>query len=102
MDRGNAMTRVAVVTGGTRGIGAAVSKGLAAAGYRVAATYSGNDEAAAKFTAETGIKAYKWDVGDYQSCAAGLAKVAEDLGPARKCWSTNRRHSSARTACSTR
>src|SRR5206468_3315602 len=65
----------------TRGIGAAVSKGLAAAGYRVAATYSGNDEAAGKFTAETGIKAYKWDVGDYQSCAAGLAKVAEDLGP---------------------
>ena len=75
------MTRVAVVTGGTRGIGAAVSKGLAAAGYRVAATYHGNEEAAAKFTAETGIKTYKWDVGDYQSCAAGLGRVAEEMGP---------------------
>src|ERR1700729_3109156 len=75
------MTRIAVVTGGTRGIGAAVSKALAAAGYRVAATYHGNDEAAAKFTAETGIKTYKWDVSNYESCVAGLARVAEDLGP---------------------
>jgi acetoacetyl-CoA reductase len=75
------MTRVAVVTGGTRGIGAAVSKGLAAVGYRVAATYHGNEEAAAKFTAETGIKTYKWDVGDYQSCAAGLARVVQEMGP---------------------
>jgi acetoacetyl-CoA reductase len=75
------MTRTAVVTGGTRGIGAAVSKALGAAGYRVAATYQGNDEAAAKFSAETGIKTYKWDVSNYESCAAGLAKVASDLGP---------------------
>ena len=75
------MTRVAVVTGGTRGIGAAVSKALSAEGYRVAATYHGNDEAAAKFTAETGIKTYKWDVSNYDSCVAGLARVAEDLGP---------------------
>ncbi|WP_158816376.1 acetoacetyl-CoA reductase [Methylocapsa sp. S129] len=75
------MARVAVVTGGTRGIGAAVSRALAAAGYRVAATYHGNDEAAAKFTAETGIKTYKWDVAHYESCATGLAQVAQDLGP---------------------
>jgi acetoacetyl-CoA reductase len=75
------MTRTAVVTGGTRGIGAAVSKALGTAGYRVAATYQGNDEAAAKFSAETGIKTYKWDVSSYESCVAGLAKVAADLGP---------------------
>jgi len=75
------MTRVAVVTGGTRGIGAAASKALAEAGYAVAATYSGNDEAAARFHAETGVAVYKWDVGDYDACVAGLAKVAADLGP---------------------
>ena len=75
------MTRIAVVTGGTRGIGAAVSKALATAGYRVAATYQGNDEAAAKFTAETGIKTYKWDVSNYESCVAGLAAVTKELGP---------------------
>jgi acetoacetyl-CoA reductase len=75
------MMRVAVVTGGTRGIGAAISKALAEAGYAVAATYSGNDEAAARFHAETGVSVYKWDVGDYDACAASLAKVAADLGP---------------------
>ena len=75
------MARVAVVTGGTRGIGAAVSKALRAAGYKVAATYSANDEAAAKFKAETGASVYKWDVSDYQACANGLAQVAKDLGP---------------------
>ncbi len=75
------MARVAVVTGGTRGIGAAISKALAEAGYAVAATYSGNDEAAARFHAETGVRVYKWDVGDYDACVAGLAKVAADLGP---------------------
>ncbi len=75
------MTRVAVVSGGTRGIGAAISKALAKAGYRVAAVYAGNDEAAAKFKSETGIPVYKWDVSDYEACAAGLAKVAGDLGP---------------------
>jgi acetoacetyl-CoA reductase len=75
------MSRVAVVTGGTRGIGAAISKGLAAAGYKVAATYHGNDEAAAKFKAETGVHVYKWDVGNYEACVTGLADVAKDLGP---------------------
>lgn len=75
------MARVAVVSGGTRGIGAAISKALAKAGYRVAAVYAGNDEAAAKFKSETGIPVYKWDVSDYEACAAGLAKVTADLGP---------------------
>jgi acetoacetyl-CoA reductase len=75
------MARVAVVSGGSRGIGAAISKGLQAAGYKVAATYAGNDEAAAKFKAETGIPVYKWDVSNYKECAEGLKKVGEDLGP---------------------
>jgi acetoacetyl-CoA reductase len=75
------MGRVAVVTGGPRGIGAAVSKALTAAGYRVAVVYRSNDEAAAKFKAETGVEVYKWDVADYAACVAGLAKVAADLGP---------------------
>lgn len=75
------MARVAVVSGGTRGIGAAISKGLNAAGYKVAAVYHGNDEAAAKFKAETGVAVYKWDVSDYQACTDGLARVAADLGP---------------------
>ena len=66
------MARVAVVTGGTRGIGAAISKALKAAGYKVAASYAGNDEAAQKFKAETGIPVYKWDVSSYEACAAGL------------------------------
>ncbi len=75
------MTRVAVVTGGSRGIGAAISKALKAAGYTVAANYAGNDEAAAKFREETGIPVYKWDVSSYEACAAGLAEVEKDLGP---------------------
>ncbi len=75
------MGRVALVTGGSRGIGEAISKALKADGYEVAATYAGNDEAAAKFTDETGIKTYKWNVGDYQSSADGIAKVEADLGP---------------------
>lgn len=75
------MSRVALVTGGSRGIGAAISKALQAAGYSVAATYAGNDEKAAAFTAETGIKTYKWDVADYDACAAGIAQVESDLGP---------------------
>jgi acetoacetyl-CoA reductase len=75
------MTRVAVVTGGSRGIGAAISKALKAAGYTVAANYAGNDEAAAKFREETGIPVYKWDVSSYEACAAGLAQIETDLGP---------------------
>lgn len=75
------MARVALVTGGSRGIGAAISKALKAAGYQVAASYAGNDAAAAAFTAETGIKTYKWDVSDYDSCVAGIAAVEADLGP---------------------
>ena len=75
------MSRVAVVTGGTRGIGAAISRALTAAGHRVAAVYHANDEAASKFKAETGVNVYKWDVADYEACAAGLAKVEADLGP---------------------
>ena len=75
------MARVALVTGGSRGIGAAISKALKAEGYEVAATYAGNDEAAAKFTAETGIKTYKWDVADYEESSASIAKVEAELGP---------------------
>ena len=75
------MSRIALVTGGSRGIGAAISKELKAQGYAVAATYAGNDEAAAAFTAETGIKTYKWNVADYDSSAAGIAQVEADLGP---------------------
>ena len=75
------MARVALVTGGSRGIGAAISQALKTAGYNVAATYAGNDEAAAAFTADTGIKTYKWDVADYDACKAGIALVEADLGP---------------------
>jgi len=75
------MARVALVTGGTRGIGASISTALKDAGYTVAATYGGNDEAAAKFTEETGIATYKWSVADYDACAEGIAKVEADLGP---------------------
>lgn len=75
------MSRVALVTGGTRGIGAAVCKALKAAGYKVAANYAGNDAAAAAFTAETGIPTFKWDVSDFEACKAGIAEVTEKLGP---------------------
>ena len=75
------MAKVALVTGGTRGIGAAISVALKAAGYTVAANYAGNDAAAAAFTAETGIATYKWSVADYDACAAGIAKVESELGP---------------------
>ena len=75
------MARVAVVTGGTRGIGEAISKTLHATGYKVAANYGGNDEAAQKFKAATGIPIYKWDVSSYQSCVDGLKQVEADLGP---------------------
>lgn len=75
------MSRVALVTGGTRGIGAAIAVALKEAGYTVAANFAGNEEAAAKFTAETGIATYKWSVADYDACVAGIAKVEADLGP---------------------
>ncbi|MCC5984896.1 MAG: acetoacetyl-CoA reductase [Rhodobacteraceae bacterium] len=75
------MSRVALVTGGSRGIGAAISKALKDAGYTVAASYAGNDEAAAKFTEETGIKTYKWNVADYAASKDGIARVEADLGP---------------------
>nr|CAD24415.1 acetoacetyl-CoA reductase [Paracoccus zeaxanthinifaciens] len=75
------MSKVALVTGGSRGIGAEICKALQAAGYTVAANYAGNDDAAKAFTEETGIKTYKWSVADYDACKAGIAQVEEDLGP---------------------
>ncbi len=75
------MARVAVVTGGTRGIGAAIATALKTAGYKVAANYGGNDEAAQKFKAATGIPVFKWDVSSYDACAAGVTQVTAELGP---------------------
>jgi acetoacetyl-CoA reductase len=75
------MTRVAVVTGGTRGIGHAISIALKNKGYRVAANYAGNDTAAQQFQAETGIPVYKWNVGDFEACAKGVAEITKALGP---------------------
>ena len=75
------MARTALVTGGSRGIGAAISRALKAEGYSVAATYAGNDEAAARFTEESGIKTYKWNVADYEESKAGIARVEAELGP---------------------
>jgi acetoacetyl-CoA reductase len=75
------MARVAVVTGGTRGIGEAISVALRDAGLTVAANYAGNEQKAAEFTERTGIKAYKWDVSDYESCIAGCRRIEEELGP---------------------
>ena len=75
------MSRVALVTGGTRGIGAAISIALKNAGYKVAATYAGNDEKAKAFQDANGIAVYKWDVSSYEACGEGIAKVVADLGP---------------------
>ncbi|SDG61758.1 acetoacetyl-CoA reductase [Sulfitobacter delicatus] len=75
------MSRIALVTGGSRGIGAAISKTLQDKGYTVAATYAGNDDAAVKFTEETGIKTFKWNVADYEASKAGIEKVEAELGP---------------------
>jgi acetoacetyl-CoA reductase len=75
------MARVALVTGGSRGIGAAISIALKEAGYAVAANYAGNDAAAAAFKAETGIPVYKWSVADYDACVAGIKAVEAELGP---------------------
>ena len=75
------MARVALVTGGTRGIGASICKALKAAGYNVAANYGGNDEAAQKFKTETGIPVFKWDVSNFEACAEGVKAVQAALGP---------------------
>ncbi len=75
------MSRVALVTGATRGIGQAISRALKEAGYRVAGNYAGNEEAAARFRNETGIPVYKWDVGDFDACVRGVQAVVADLGP---------------------
>jgi acetoacetyl-CoA reductase len=74
------MERVALVTGGSRGIGAAISVALKNEGYKVAATYAGNEEAASKFTSETGIRTYKWNVGSYEESVTGLQRVQDELG----------------------
>lgn len=75
------MSRIALVTGGTRGIGAAISKALKAAGYTVAANYGGNDDAASKFRSDTGIAVFKWDVSSFEACSAGVKKVETEIGP---------------------
>src|SRR5687767_2728281 len=75
------MARVALVTGGTRGIGEAISKSLHKAGYRVVANYAGNDEAARRFAAETGIPVYKFDVADFTGVKAGIEKIEKEIGP---------------------
>jgi acetoacetyl-CoA reductase len=75
------MTRVAIVTGGTRGIGEAISLALRELGMTVAANYAGNEERARAFTQRTGIKSYKWDVADFDACQAGVAQVEAELGP---------------------
>ena len=75
------MARIAIVTGGTRGIGGAISKALKAEGYRVIANYAGNDEAAHKFKAETGIDVRKWDVSDYAACESNLKAIENEVGP---------------------
>ncbi len=75
------MARVALVTGGTRGIGEAVSIALKEAGYGVAANYGGNDEAANAFKEKTGIPVFKWDVADFEACKQGIAKVEAEVGP---------------------
>ena len=75
------MARVALVTGGSRGIGAAISRALKQEGFTVAASYAGNDEAAQRFKAETGIPVFKWDVGDFDACAQGVKQVEGEVGP---------------------
>ena len=90
------MARVAVVTGGTRGIGEAISKALKAAGYKVAANYGGNDEAAQKFKAETGINVYKWDVSSYEvlrrRAQEGRGRSRPGRGAGQQCRHHPRRH----------
>lgn len=75
------MSKVAIVTGGTRGIGGAISEALHQVGYKVAATYAGNEKAANEFSSKTGIPTFKFDVSNYESCKEGVAKIEEALGP---------------------
>ena len=75
------MARVALVTGGTRGIGRGICEGLKERGYSVAANYAGNDAAAEAFTRETGMQSYKFDVSDFEACQAGVARISDELGP---------------------
>ncbi|MFT3723851.1 MAG: acetoacetyl-CoA reductase [Hyphomonadaceae bacterium] len=75
------MAKVALVTGGTRGIGRAITERLAKDGFKVAANFAGNEEAAKLCGKELGVSCYKWDVGDYDACAAGIAQITKDLGP---------------------
>ncbi|MEQ9087988.1 MAG: acetoacetyl-CoA reductase [Alphaproteobacteria bacterium] len=75
------MTRTAVVTGGTRGIGGAISRALRDAGYKVAASYHANDEAASAFVEETGVAVYKFDISDFEACQQSIAKITEEIGP---------------------
>ena len=93
------MARVAVVTGGTRGIGQAISVALKHKGFRVAANYAGNDAAARQFQAETGIPIYKWDVSDYAACEDGVTRITHELGPDRgagqQCRHHPRRHAAS-------
>ena len=93
------MARVALVTGGTRGIGHAISIALKNAGYRVAANYAGNDAAAQQFQVETGIPVFKWNVGDFDACAAGCRAGREGARPRSTCSSTT--PASPATPCST-
>lgn len=74
------MKRLAIVTGGTRGIGAAISIALSEAGYKVAANYASNEDAAKAFQKDTGIKVFKWDVANYEACAKGVRKIEEEFG----------------------
>jgi acetoacetyl-CoA reductase len=75
------MARVAIVTGGTRGIGRAICEKLQDAGFTVIANYAGNDAAAEQLKADTGIQSYKWDVGDHEACLEGCTRVAAEVGP---------------------
>ncbi|MGN7295033.1 beta-ketoacyl-ACP reductase [Rhizobium sp. SAFR-030] len=75
------MTRVALISGGTRGIGAAISKALKAAGYSVAANYAGNEQRALAFQEETGIPVFRWDVSSYEACVTGIGEVEAQIGP---------------------
>ena len=86
------MARVAVVTGGTRGIGRAISVALKNAGYKVAANYGGNDEAAQQFKDETGIPVFKFDVADFNACAEGVKAIEAELGPDRGAGQQCRHH----------